>query len=264
MSPSKESAPPIVEDVHLALVYGVLGAVAVLLLFPYLLETMPQAFAKVPLSLPVIALAQAAQGFVVLSLLSLAGLRMGHSVGLGSPWLRALRYGRPRPAQPWLRAIALGLASGAVIVALSPLFDAHMPAPLHPLPGGAAASASWNGFLASFYGGIAEEVELRLFLMTLIVWAASSLSRRPAGPVLFWVAIAVAALLFGAGHLPAAAKVWTLDGVVIARTVMLNALGGMAFGWLYWKQGLESAMLGHFSADLVLHVAAPLVAGALA
>jgi len=40
----------------------------------------------------------------------------------------------------------------------------------------------------------------------------------------------------------------------------LNGLGGLAFGWLYWKQGLESAMIAHFSADIVLHVITPLVA----
>ena len=69
-----------------------------------------------------------------------------------------------------------------------------------------------------------------------------------------------AALLFGAGHLPAAAQVWPLDAIVVARVLLLNALAGVVFGWLYWKRGLEVAMLAHFSADLVLHVVAPLVA----
>jgi hypothetical protein len=40
----------------------------------------------------------------------------------------------------------------------------------------------------------------------------------------------------------------------------LNGLLGVGFGWLYWKYGLESAMLGHFSADIVLHVLPPLLA----
>ncbi len=263
MNSPRDSAS-IAEDVQLALVYGMLGAVAVLLLFPYLLATMPQMFAKLPVSLPVLIVAQFAQGFVLVTLLAFLGLIMGHRVGLGSPWLRALRFGRPRLAQPWLRAILLGLASGAAIIALSPVFDAHMPPALHPMPAASAAQFSWAGLLASFYGGIVEEVELRLFFMTLIVWAVARLTRRAPGPALFWIAIAVAALAFGAGHLPAAAKIWPLDAVVITRTLFLNSVGGMVFGWLYWKQGMESAVLGHFSADLVLHVAAPLVAGALA
>ena len=49
-----------------------------------------------------------------------------------------------------------------------------------------------------------------------------------------------------------------MDGVVIARTLLLNGIGGVAFGWLYWKRGIEAAMLAHFSTDLVLHVIAPL------
>ena len=40
----------------------------------------------------------------------------------------------------------------------------------------------------------------------------------------------------------------------------MNDLAGLAFGWLYWKRGLESAMLAHFSADMTVHVIAPLVA----
>jgi membrane protease YdiL (CAAX protease family) len=54
-----------------------------------------------------------------------------------------------------------------------------------------------------------------------------------------------------------------LDAVVVARTVLLNGIAGLVFGWFYVRQGLESAMLSHFAADLVLHVAAPLaMAGA--
>jgi hypothetical protein len=30
--------------------------------------------------------------------------------------------------------------------------------------------------------------------------------------------------------------------------------GGIAFGWLFWKWGLESAVVAHFTADVVLHV----------
>jgi membrane protease YdiL (CAAX protease family) len=71
----------------------------------------------------------------------------------------------------------------------------------------------------------------------------------------------VAALAFGAGHLPAAAHVWPLDAVVVTRTVLLNTIAGLVFGWFYVRKGIESAMLSHFCADLVLHVATPLLMG---
>ncbi len=51
-----------------------------------------------------------------------------------------------------------------------------------------------------------------------------------------------------------------LNPLVITRALVLKGVGGLAFGWLYWKQGLESAMIAHFSADIMVHVIAPLVA----
>lgn len=260
----ERTTPPVAEDLKLALVYGILAAIAVALLFPYLLATMPQVLAKARIPLPALVLVQSLQGFVLLGLLAFAGLRMGHALGLESPWLRALVFRRPRASQAWWQAIALGLFAAVVMMGLAPLFDAQMPTPLHPLPSTSANDASWAGFLASFYGGISEELQLRLFLMTLIVWTFAKLAKRAPSPAVFWSAIVIAALLFGAGHLPAAAAIWPLDTVVIARTIVLNGLGGLVFGWLYWKRGFESAMLGHFSADLILHVAAPLMSGAAA
>jgi len=46
--------------------------------------------------------------------------------------------------------------------------------------------------------------------------------------------------------------------LLIGRIVLLNALVGLATGMLFWKYGLEHAMLAHFCADLMLHVALPL------
>jgi membrane protease YdiL (CAAX protease family) len=47
---------------------------------------------------------------------------------------------------------------------------------------------------------------------------------------------------------------------MIIRNLILNSLGGIVFGWLYWKKGLEASMISHFTADLVLHVLLPLLA----
>ena len=50
-----------------------------------------------------------------------------------------------------------------------------------------------------------------------------------------------------------------VNAVPSVGTLLLNGVAGVAFGWLYWKRGLEMAMLAHFSADIVLHVIAPLL-----
>jgi membrane protease YdiL (CAAX protease family) len=92
--------------------------------------------------------------------------------------------------------------------------------------------------------------------MSLLAWLGKFISHdgdgHPTGPV-FWAANILAALLFGLGHLPATAMLVPLTPLVVARAVLLNGLPGIAFGWLYWKRGLEAAMIAHFSADIVLH-----------
>jgi membrane protease YdiL (CAAX protease family) len=123
--------------------------------------------------------------------------------------------------------------------------------------------SAWKAFLASFYGGIAEEILLRLFLVSLFVWITFKIKRTKDGkPTNFgiWLSIIVAAIIFGLGHLPATAQITSVTGLVIIRAVVLNGIGGIIFGWLYWKKGLESAIIAHFSADMVLHIITPLVA----
>lgn len=60
-----------------------------------------------------------------------------------------------------------------------------------------------------------------------------------------WLAIAVAAAVFALGHLPALAQSLELSAPVVARTLGLNLLAGLAYGWLFWRRSLETAMLAH-------------------
>ena len=117
--------------------------------------------------------------------------------------------------------------------------------------------AAWKGFLASFYGGINEEILLRLIVMSFLAWLGKFISRTADGKptnTVFWIANILAAVLFGLGHLPATALLIPLTPLIILRAVVLNGLVGIVCGWLYQTRGLESAMISHFSADIVLHV----------
>jgi membrane protease YdiL (CAAX protease family) len=91
--------------------------------------------------------------------------------------------------------------------------------------------------------------------MSLLVWLARQLLARtaPVSSGAAWIGIVGAAVLFGMGHLPAAAVQWPLTTMVVMRIVMLNAAGGIVFGWLYWRRGLAHSMAAHFFADVVLH-----------
>lgn len=101
------------------------------------------------------------------------------------------------------------------------------------------------------YGGLAEEVMMRWGLMSLLAWLLLAVQGRFSGAsaqssvALMWTAIALAALVFAAGHLPALAQSVTLTGPLVIRTVFLNVIAGVAYGWLFWRKGLECAMLAH-------------------
>lgn len=108
------------------------------------------------------------------------------------------------------------------------------------------------------YGGITEELLLRWGLMTVLVWIAwRFLQHRKGNPqiVYIWMAIVVAALLFGAGHLPAAAvQVGELTADVAVFVVGANTVFGVLFGYLFWRYGLEAAIIAHAFAHVVSYV----------
>ena len=248
-------------DLRTAAAWGLLAGLSALAVMPYVLQLMPETVEKLQVPLPVFVLIQGVQAMVLIGLLSLLGLRMGRRVGLGSPLMQAW-LGRTAPPdgktlKPF-HAIGLGVVAGIVIIAATRLLDPLLPEPLHAIVDPGTSQMVLNGVLASFYGGIAEELLARLFVMTLIVWLLCGFGRRMPRPAAFWVAIVAAALVFGAGHLPAAVELWGLSPIVVFRTIVLNAVAAIGFGWLYWRRGIEMAMLGHFSADIVLHVLAPL------
>jgi membrane protease YdiL (CAAX protease family) len=93
--------------------------------------------------------------------------------------------------------------------------------------------------------------------MSLLAWLGHFVGRKADGTpttAVYWGANILAAVLFDLGHLPVTSALVLLTPLVILRAVVLNGLGGIAFGYLYFTRGLEAAMISHFSADIVLHV----------
>lgn len=254
-------SPPSIAGPHLklSLLLGAACALAALALFPYLLVLMPQKLAGSSLPLWGLALLQAIQAGLLCWLCAWAGLVLGARHGLDAPWLRAWVYHRPvrdgANACWWLAAL-LGVLSAMVVLGLS-LLGPHA---ADAAAKGRALDWAWRGALASFYGATVEEVQARLLVVSLLMWLLARLCRGHARTWMFAAAIVGAALLFGAGHLPAAAAAGlAASPLAMARIVALNAVAGLLFGWLFWRRGLEHAMLAHFCADLVLHVAWPLL-----
>jgi hypothetical protein len=244
------------------LVATVLATLAVL---PYSLELQSMGSGQ-PAAPPTLATLgpQIIQAALIDAVLIFLGMILMKRIGLGAPILDAVTKGEPtsgtlRRVLPL--SVALGVAATLLIFGLSlafqPLLTRDIGAKADALRLTGPQPAAWKGFLASFSGGIGEEIQLRLFAMSLLAWLGSFISRtlegRPTSAV-FWIANILAAVLFGVGHLPTVALAVPLTAMVILRTVVLNAVGGVTFGWLYQTRGLESAMVAHFSADIVLHV----------
>lgn len=243
------------------LIACIFGTIAVL---PYTITLQEELLQNLPVPLYVLLAAQLIQTTILFGVATFIGLHLARKVGLGLPILEGWLEGRE--VKSYLKSIlgisiGLGILAGILIIGLDYLFSfAGVPinvtqASINP--------PAWQGFLASFYGGINEEVLLRLFVMTLIAWMIFKIKKTEDGKLTntgMWLAIIIAAVIFGAGHLPAVMAITTLTPLVIVRTIILNAVGGIIFGWLYWKKGLESAMISHFSADIVLHVILPLIA----
>lgn len=261
MRPGAALSPPWKHDLKVAAAFAVVAGLATAALVPYLMQLMPDKFAHIPVPLWGLVVAQALQACVLLGGSSLLGLRMGHRIGLGAPLLQHWINRQPleKSGLKPLNSALLGALAAVLVIGASMAIDPFLPPMRHPPAEVGGAQSAFNGFLASFYGGIAEELWMRLFLMTLLVWIVEKVKGVQPRDAVYWNAIIAAALLFGAGHLPAASHVWGLDAMVVARTVLLNALAGVAFGWLYWKRGLEMAIVGHFAADIVLHVLGPLL-----
>jgi membrane protease YdiL (CAAX protease family) len=222
---------------------GLAGVAAVI---PYALTLQREVLQNALPSTQLLALASLAQSAVWLAIAAFLGLRL-----LGSCGYTLV----PTKPYVWL-SILLGFGVAAAIVVAEAgfvYFSSYTGLP------DAKAPNWWQGLLASLYGGISEEILLRLFLMTLVAWVIGRISKRSAqSPAVAWSAIVIAAVLFGVGHLPAVAQLGPISAIVVVRTVSLNAVGGAAFGWLYWRRGLISAMLAHFSADIVLLVIVPI------
>ena len=218
-----------------------LVGVASLLLVPW--EAMSPQLAALPAP-RVIAIVQP----VVLALAAVAlGCWLAPKAGLGTPLLDAIADGIGAGAvlrRQAAAAVPVGLAVAALLIAYGATIGAGL------IAGSVPGRLDMPLATKLLYGGIAEEVMTRWGLMSLFVRAGMRLGLR--GPAPYGIGIALAAMLFAFGHIPLLmlvrpdAPAW-----MIATVLAANALPGAAFGWLFWRRGLEAAMLAHALAHLV-------------
>ncbi len=97
---------------------------------------------------------------------------------------------------------------------------------------------------------VIEEILLRLLVMSLFVLMLWKLFVKSNDNLnipnwIYIYAIILAATLFAAGHIPFTAQSIGLSTPILIRGFILNGVGGLGFGYLYWRKGLSYSMLAH-------------------
>lgn len=230
-----------------------------------LLESLPITAGKpMPFSPSALKFLSLIQPTVITTVFVWVGVALANKVGLASPAAEALAGGgkvlaalRPQIAP----GVISGLAGGVAIILLWFLARPLLPAlfvtraehlnTLMPLP------------TRLLYGGFTEELLLRWGVMTLLVWLPFRLFQKGQGrPSATWVvsAIFISSIVFGMGHLPIASALGVgLTVPIVGYVVMANSMFGFIAGYLYWKKGLEAAMIAHMFAHVVIVSATLLV-----
>jgi hypothetical protein len=198
-----------------------------------------------------------------------AGLLLASQIGLGMPFIEGWTKREPiRNRLPGVMGISI---LAGILTPLTSILDTALASLIKPYAQYLAQFSTvevinppaWQGLLMSFSAGVGEETAYRLFVLTLLALIGSRMLRsqndRPA-PRVLWAASILAAILFGLAHLPLARQLGvSIDALVVIRIIVHNGVPGVVYGWLFWTFGLESAILAHASADVVLKVLMPLI-----
>ena len=177
--------------------------------------------------------------------LGVAGILLGKKTGM---WKDERQITR----QPLVAAAIVALMGGLAMI----LLDIFWFGPASQVIMDSYATKPSIAFVLGsvIYGGVIEEVMLRLFMMSLIAFLLHKIfwRKREQTPVAALVAANVlSALLFAAGHLPTTAILLGLSPMILLRCFLLNGGIGLLFGWLYRKYGLRYAMLAHGGCHIV-------------
>ena len=230
---------------------GLVGVLALPLTFPASVEASLRAAAPgvSPGLLKALTLIQPA---LLLATAVAIGAALAHRLGLASH-LAGVNV-RRRLIDELPLAIAAGLIVGGVIVTLDRIVFSG------PAANEAASLRSIvEGLVGGLlYGGLTEEAMMRWGLLALVAWVMLKLARRPLdinAPLVYAIAIVLVAVVFAAGHLPAASVVARLDAPLVTRILVLNGIAGVVYGALFWRRSLEAAMAAHMATHVAFAVA---------
>lgn len=243
----------------LLLVCAVCGVAAS---FPFVLFLYADKLVDAPLPVPLVLVLGLLQNSIILAVMIGIGLVLTAKAGLpGAPFIEDLRAGKDISER--LRTmISPSLLTGVGVgIAVLLMFAFLLRNELPQLPvGKAALMPFWKRFLLCFYGGLTEEIMMRIFLFSLLVWLLRKIFRTGSeapGRKVFWTANIFLALLFGLGHLGSVVPLMPVTFNIVLGALLLNGVASLAFTGLYMRRGLEASMLAHFVADFMIWVIGP-------
>jgi CAAX prenyl protease-like protein len=246
---------------------GMAGVLSVLFIdLSALVANLPAAAqSEMPFPPLVIKLLSVAQTGFLLTIAIFIGIQLAPRVGLSAPAAEALTSNNSfvSALKPQLLpGLIAGCIGGIAILSMWVLFRPILP-PLFVVRA-EKLNSSLPVLTRLLYGGVTEELLLRWGVMTLLVWVAWRIFQRGHGTPragYFVSALVISSVVFGMGHLPlvsALAVDFTLP--IVAFVVLANSLFGLIAGYLYWRKGLEAAIIAHMSTHIVIVTAIHAVA----
>lgn len=102
--------------------------------------------------------------------------------------------------------------------------------------------------------GITWEIISRFGYLTFFVWLIYKISGKLT-PKVYWTAILISGIIFGLGTLFPNYFIHGMPSTpMLSYTIVYSIVMATTFGWLYWKKGLETAMIAHIMAFLIITI----------
>jgi hypothetical protein len=224
------------------------AVISVLLYVPAALPKLIPAHAHIPFSMNTFIVIQILIYIISAAIFAAAGAYLTPRVGF-----RAYLANLPLKEKDfWIvlkRQFFYGAATGLTGAIVAYLIAPHFIAYISNVP-----------LIPRLFGSIFEEVVMRWGLMTIIVWILLRIFQQRSGihkNILIGSGIFLSQILFAFGHFPVLVSLGTANPMWSVFTIFIVSL---PWGWLFWKQGLESAFIAHasFHAFVALVVAVKL------
>ena len=213
---------------------SVLGIVGVLSLVPFVIKIIPS---KVLLkySISTITILSLLQPVVLVCVCAAIGTTLTKRIGFktifdkisstkNSLWL-ILR-------SQFVYGVPIGISGAIIAYLIAPDYIAY----LNSVPQ-----------VSRIFGGIYEEIVIRWGIMTLIVWTLWRLGQKGVGvpkKSLIWSGIILSQILFASGHTFILIRFGITNPIWSIATIFIVTF---LWGWLFWKRGIESAIVAHMS-----------------